>query len=107
MPLNFVVPTSEAFERLSTGEVVEHHDSVRAFVIGSPDGSELFVSTRVPDLQFDHRVEMGHRPESKIDTDCVDEAPEECVIRISVHQTAFANGAIADQDKFEEVVVGQ
>lgn len=54
--LGLLEPPSEVLEGITTGDVVHQERARRTAVITPRDGSEGFLSGRIPDLQFDLRL---------------------------------------------------
>ena len=53
----FLKPIVKIDERLPVGDVIDEDDRMSTLVIRSCDGSEPFLTSGVPDLEFDFIIE--------------------------------------------------
>jgi hypothetical protein len=53
IPIDFVQPLLDIVEGFHVRDVVYHNDTVGTTIVGRGDGTESFLSGRIPNLQFD------------------------------------------------------
>jgi len=64
----FFEPSSEVFEGLSSGDVVDEEGACGATVVGSGDGAEGFLAGGVPYLKLDGFISNINHPRTKFNT---------------------------------------
>ena len=78
---------------------------VGTFVVCVGDGSESLLAGGVPDLELDVFVVDVEGFEAEVYADCCHVVLGELVVGETEEETGFADGGVADDDVFEEVVV--
>ena len=53
MLLDLVHPVLNGAKALTIGEIISHDDAVSALVVAARDGLEAFLSSGIPNLEFD------------------------------------------------------
>eukprot|EP00612_Vaucheria_litorea_P004569 CAMPEP_0171462820 /NCGR_PEP_ID=MMETSP0945-20130129/6706_1 /TAXON_ID=109269 /ORGANISM="Vaucheria litorea, Strain CCMP2940" /LENGTH=192 /DNA_ID=CAMNT_0011989425 /DNA_START=166 /DNA_END=745 /DNA_ORIENTATION=+ len=103
--VHFAQPIIDVAKRFLARDVVHHDYPVGPSVIGTGNGSEPFLTRRIPNLQFNRLFVNFNGSEAKIDADGADVTLCEGVVGESQEEAAFPDARIADQNEFEEVVV--
>lgn len=84
-------------ERPLVGHVIDEENTHRAAVVCSCDGTEAFLTGRVPDLQFHSLAIQLDGADLEIDSDRSDERWGEGVFAESQKTARLANAGVSDQ----------
>jgi hypothetical protein len=88
-------------ERPLIGHVVNQEDAHRATVVGSRDGSETFLTSCVPDLQFHSLSVQLDCANLEVNTDGCNEGRGERVLAEAQQTARFAHTGIPDQQQLD------
>ena len=75
-------PQTDAFEGVRVGYVVDYNDAVSAAVVAACKGAKSFLSSGVPDLEFDSFVLHVDVLDLVVDTDRVEEVLAKRVVSV-------------------------
>ncbi len=89
---------------MSVRDVVGKDDSGSAFEVWGSDGFKSFLSSSVPNLEFDNILTALNGSDFKIDTNGGEVTLAEDVVGESEEETGFGDRRITDKDNFEKVV---
>ena len=101
----FLQPILEVEECIPSGDVVDEEGPDGTPIVGAGDGSEIFLSGGIPDLQFDIFVFDGYGFGTKLDTDGDIVGGSGFVFDELEDDTGLADAGIADDYELEKVMI--
>ena len=111
--LDFVKPEiGDAFKTFLVGDIIDQKDrmgtynvGVNTFVVGIGDGSKAFLSSSIPNLQFDVPTVGVDGFESEVNTNGGHIILVELIVCEPQQEATFSYWWVAHNDVFEEVIV--
>ena len=103
--INFKHPFRNFGEGLSVSDIVSHNDSVSTFVVAASNCLKSFLTSSIPNLQFDSFRVNVNSSDFEIDTDGWHEVIIENVVSESQEQWRFTNPWVSNKKNLEKIVV--
>ena len=89
-------PLFDIVEGLFVSNIVDNDDALGSSIVAWSQSSESFLSSSVPDLQFDDLFIQLNGLDLEVDSDGVEEVLVEGVLRVSQQQTGLTYAWVAD-----------
>lgn len=102
----FLQPSRHVLVGAVLADVVDEQSAHGAAIVGGGDGAVALLARRVPDLGLDGLGVDGDAAGRELDADGGFAVEVEFVAREAREQVGFADARVADEDDFEEVLLG-
>ena len=99
-------PLAQVREGLLARHVVSQEHAVRTAVEDTRHRLERLLARSVPNLQLNHLILYFDAERAELDPDGDLMFSFKLVVHDSLHKARFADACVADNDKFEEVILG-